>query len=432
MNDTQRNKRLEKARIRVLFQVQFFAPGVAKLPVEWDDTVETACTDGQVIRWQREFFDGLKDQEVCTVLCHEVAHCLLGHLWRAPVGCEWDSWNEATDHGVNLMLEEFASQVTAQRLANPFPFPEGTWCKDSKYSGMSEESIYAAIQRSKAGSGGNSGQPDNQSSGSAAGGGKAGQSKGGSKPGQGAQSGKTQGTGKGQPAPGGGAGSDRQKFGEMMAPKGGEQAARQSKTDWEATLHQSVIAAKSRGELPGSMARYVKGITESKVPWHQLLAAWLREQVQEDWDWHRPDLRFDDTGFIMPSLHSERMAPVVFGIDTSGSIDDTLLAKFKSEMQSCLDELRPVKLVELCADTRITSEREYQCGDTIHGDAPGGGGTSFVPVMKRCAKMQPVPRCLVYLTDGEGTYGDEPGFPVMWVMYGGRNKVPYGEIVEVK
>jgi predicted metal-dependent peptidase len=101
--------------MRVLSQVPFFAPGVARLPVVWDESIDTACTAGDNIRFNPGFFDKLKEQEVVTVLCHEVAHCLLGHIWRAPVGCEWEIWNQATDHAVNNMLKEFAEQVTAKR-----------------------------------------------------------------------------------------------------------------------------------------------------------------------------------------------------------------------------------------------------------------------------------------------------------------------------
>ena len=93
-----REKRLEKAQMRVPFTVPFFAPGVAKLPVTWDKSVDTACTDGEGIKWNPEFFDKLKDQELVTVLCHEVCHCLLGHIWRIPPDQDWDRWNQATDH----------------------------------------------------------------------------------------------------------------------------------------------------------------------------------------------------------------------------------------------------------------------------------------------------------------------------------------------
>src|SRR5512139_3030623 len=110
---TSRDRRLEKARMLVLFNVPFFAIGVAKMPVVWDDSIPTASTDGKVIKWSGKWFDSLPDPVLPTVLCHEVCHCLFGHLWRVPSGnCDWDIWNQATDHAVNLMLKEFSQQIT--------------------------------------------------------------------------------------------------------------------------------------------------------------------------------------------------------------------------------------------------------------------------------------------------------------------------------
>src|SRR6266568_784145 len=144
-----RDKRLERAQMRVLFPVPFFAPGVARLPVVWDDKIDTACTDGREIRWSPAFFDKLKDQELVTVLCHEVCHCMLGHLWRAPGGVDWDTWNQATDHAVDLMLKEFSGLVIAKQLADPFPFPDpqDAYYADPAFAGLSEEVIYELLSK---------------------------------------------------------------------------------------------------------------------------------------------------------------------------------------------------------------------------------------------------------------------------------------------
>jgi hypothetical protein len=45
--------------------------------------------------------------------------------------------------------------------------------------------------------------------------------------------------------------------------------------------------------------------------------------------------------------------------------------------------------------------------------------------------MEPAPKAVVYLTDGHGDYGNDPGFPTIWVVYGGFKDVPYGQLVEV-
>src|SRR5277367_4287721 len=161
MKTNDRQKRLDKAQLRVLFQVPFFAPGVARLPVFFDDSgqVPTACTDGERIIWSGPWFDSLPDAVLTTVLCHEACHCLLGHLWRLPgPGGDMGVANEACDHAVNLMLREFSELIMAKRLADPFPFPpDAPGLADPAYRGMAEETIYAKLMANRP-QGGKAGQ----------------------------------------------------------------------------------------------------------------------------------------------------------------------------------------------------------------------------------------------------------------------------------
>jgi len=417
-----RQKRVEKAQMKVLFTVPFFAPGVAKLPVEFDPGVPTACTDGQNIRWNPEWFDKLSDPELVTVLCHEVAHCLLGHVWRAPGGADWEVWNEATDHAVNLMLTEFSELVMAKRLADPFPFPQpaDAYCANPAFKGKAEEVIYNLLAQGKRG--GNGSSP--------AGGCGASQASG------------AQPAGKGRKPPGGGKApqpgpfpGSMPSFGQIAKPPGGAADPAQKKlgNDWENTLVQCAQMSKGRGDLPAGMERFVDSVVNPEVPWWERLAAWLREQASDDWNWMKPNQYFDESEFILPSLDSEKIGAVVFATDTSGSIDRDVLAHFQSEKQACLDDLRPRKLVDICCDSAIHSVKEYQLGDTIDKRAPGGGGTDFRPVFAHVAKMDMPPKCLVYLTDLDGSFPDkDPGFPVLWVVYGGgEGKAPFGEVCKV-
>ena len=412
--------------MKVLFRVPFFAPGVARLPVEFDPGVPTACTNGQNIKWNPEWFDKLSDPELVTVLCHEVAHCLLGHVWRAPGGADWEVWNEATDHAVNLMLKEFSELVMAKRLADPFPFPQpaDAYCANPSFKDMAEETIYNVLSQRKrdpSGSGAGTGPGASQGSPGGQGGGK------GQKP---AGGGKAL-----QPAPNNGS---MPSFGQISQPAlqndpAAQAAQKKLGSDWQNTLVQCAQMSKGRGDLPAGMERFVDSMVNPEVAWWERLAAWLREQASDDWDWMRPNPYFDESEFILPSLNSERIGAVVFATDTSGSIDRDVLAHFQAEKQACLDDLRPRKLVDICCDSAIHSVKEYQLGDTIDKRAPGGGGTDFRPVFAHVAKMDMPPKCLVYLTDLDGSFPDkDPGFPVLWVVYGGgEGKAPFGEVCKV-
>lgn len=407
-----RQKRLDKAQMRTLFQVPFFAPGVAKLPVIWDESTPTACTDGECIRWNGPWFDSLPDQVLVTLLCHEVCHCLLGHIWRLPPpGGDAEIANHAADHAVNLMLKEFAATVTAKRLADPFPFPtDKEGLADPQYSGMSEEMIYAklmanALPKPSGGQGKDSG----------------GQGVSGQRTGkQNASTGTQRTNSVGQ----------NPSFGQF-APKPGvsAQKAKAMKSDWEGTLIQSAAAMKGRGDLPASLERLVAGLVSPSVDWWQLLRSWLREQRADDWDFLTPAEEYSDGDFILPSLRSEKMGPVCFATDTSGSIDNDMLARFQTEKQECLDTMRPSRLLDIYCDAKVHKVEDYAVGDTIKRECPGGGGTSFVPVWKELEKRGVVPKCLVYLTDLDGDFGKDPGFPIIWCTWTKDGKAPFGEVI---
>jgi predicted metal-dependent peptidase len=424
-----RQKRLDKAQLRTLFQVPFFAPGVAKLPVEFLPEVEwearfaspgqkaTACTDGETLYWCAEWFDTLPDQVLVTLLCHEVAHCLLGHLWRLPPpGGDAQVANQAADHAVNLMLKEFSATVTAKRLADPFPFPDDApGLADPQYAGMSEEAIYAKLMAQARPSSPN-GKPQ-----SGQGGGKGGKS------GSNHPSG-----GKNSPTGNVGSGNARQNlpsFGQFKPKPSAQAAQKKLKSDWEGTLIQSVAAMKGRGDLPASMERLVNALVSPSVDWWSVLRSWLREQCADDWNFLAPAMEYSGSGFILPSLKSEKMGPVIFATDTSGSIDAEMLARFQTEKQACLDEMRPKTLLDVYCDAKIQAVRDYVVGDDIKRDCLGGGGTSFVPVWKEIEKRGISPKCLVYLTDLDGDFGEDPGFPVLWITWTKDGKAPFGQVI---
>ncbi|HEY6020159.1 MAG TPA: VWA-like domain-containing protein [Candidatus Paceibacterota bacterium] len=422
-----REKRIERAQMKVLFAVPFFAPAVAKLPVRFEKGVGTAATDGKGIVWDPDWFDKLPDAVLPTVLCHESAHCLLGHLWRAPAGVDWELWNKAADHAVNLMLKEWSALVMSKRLADPFPFPDPpeAYLANPAFSGMSEEKIYACLRdQSQQG-----GKPGNGPQGSGQGG------KGNPK-GQG-QGQPRQGKGKPQGQPGQGQPGQHSMpaFGQMQQPKAADTTQKKLHNNWNQTIGQCVQMAKGRGDIPGSLTQYVGELFSPKTAWYEIVRSWLRENASDDWNWLRPNPLFDGNsgGLVVPSLDNESIGAIVFGKDTSGSVCcyPEICSYFVGEQQNCLDEMRPKRLIDICCDTAIHSCREYVPGDTIDKEFPGGGGTSFVPVFEHCDTLPMLPKCLVYLTDLDGTFPDkEPPYPVLWVVYGGsKEKPPFGEVV---
>jgi predicted metal-dependent peptidase len=64
--------------------------------------------------------------------------------------------------------------------------------------------------------------------------------------------------------------------------------------------------------------------------------------------------------------------------------------------------------------------------------APGGGGTDFRPVFDRVNKDGLDPECVVYLTDGMGSFpAVAPPYPVIWGNIYKGSKYPWGDVVDI-
>jgi predicted metal-dependent peptidase len=386
---------------------------------------ETACTDGKKIYWHSPFFDGLPDEVLPTVLCHETWHCLAGHIWRAPSGADHETWNIAIDHETNLMLKEFSAPIVGRGLADPFPFPkpDDAYCADPQFKGLAAESIYAKLASGRQPKGPGK-PPPGQPGGPQGSGGCQGSGQGkGKRPG-----------GKGGPAqaPGTPQKGSMPSFGDVLPVPQGAPGASHDQHSWEGTLIQSAKIAAQYGNLPGDLEKLVGDLVSPRVHWRDILRNWLREQCSDDWNWQHPAMEYGDCGFILPSLRSDRVGTVVFASDWSGSTYGELVTQFHAEKQECLDSMRPSKLLDIGFDTRVLSVNEYVPGDSIDPKIKGGGGTSFIPIWEHLEKLDVPAKCVVVLTDGDGRCGDDPGIPVIWVLFGGKKTMPFGECVVIE
>lgn len=413
MTDQQRVKRCDRADLRILFHLPFFAPGACRLPVEFSTEFPKACTDGKRIMINPDWLDTIKDEHITTVKCHEILHPLLGHLWRMPTGADHDLWNQACDYVVNGMLKDFSKTFTAKGLADPFPFPPGDYLYDQCYDGMCEEQIYTLLSSRKSGQQGQQVQQGNQP-------GQQGQGQG-----QGQQPGQQPGNqpGKGQQ------GSKPGQFGQFTVANGNSQSGKADANSWKCTMIQSA-SGKAKGSVPSGILREIDSLLDPGVPWYELLNRWLKERATDDYNWQKPNVYFPGE-FILPIMESEKIGYLVFATDTSGSIDHEALARFQAAKQAALDDLTPRTLIDIYCDACVHRVDEYRPGDTIAKRAPGGGGTDFRPVFDHVAKLDEPPKCLVYLTDLQGTFPAEaPPYPVLWVVWGDE-KPPWGELVQI-
>jgi predicted metal-dependent peptidase len=363
-----------------------------------DATIQTACTDGKVIRWNPEFVAGLTDEEVRFVLLHEAMHCGLGHFWRLPITTDG---NKAGDYAINAIL----SRIPGTQM------PTGGLL-DARFSAMAEEEILAAISKKPEpdkdeddAEDGDEGEPQQAEEGQGEADGADGQPEAADGPGEAKD-------GPGEAKDEGGCGGFS-----APAPDAPDEEGMQDR--WEAAVLQADYVSKSlgQGNAPAEMQRMIDAVKISSVSWKNEMAEFVRSQIASRSDWSRSSRRMAGAPVIYPRRKKDRPGLVVFVRDTSGSIDGKILSEFNAHIETAMSETGCSALV-IDADAVVCGEYRLEAGDTVPQTAQGGGGTDFRPAFARAAALAEGGETiagLVYLTDLEGEEPESADFPVLWL-----------------
>src|SRR5262249_7280518 len=128
----------------------------------------------------------------------------------------------------------------------------------------------------------------------------------------------------------------------------------------------------------------------------------------------------------LPGWDREIESSVVIVLDTSGSITGSILGAFAAECRA-ITALNGITAVIMSADAKV--QQTIQPGEPFPPEWKGGGGTNFIPALKAAEEYQP--NCIIYLTDGEGTYPKNSQYPVLWALTKPRT-VPFGEKITLE
>lgn len=444
----QQKERLDKQAMRITLFHPFFASLLLTMGRKEDMSVETMATDGVDIYWNPLFVQSMEDEEIRGVLVKTTMHCAQGHLWRNK--SEWDQAIAAMamDVQVNNFLDSYnqglpdkshqlpipgtpVQNIMGKRKPKPGEFMSYTDHKfddrsfEGTYSFMSQDPEHQQMSDKQNGGGGQGGDGDEDGEGD--GDGEDGDGEGQEGGGQGKGSGK----GKGKPRPGNG---QYKSAGGVMKP-GTDPTTKEEVTqaDWATKMVQAAQTAKAMGKLPADIERLLLGTLKAQVDWASELSRFMDASRKDDYSYMHPDRRYLNAGLYLPDMHSEGMGPIALMVDTSGSVDDTILARMASEIMMISEKLKPDKIYVIYCDASVQNVQTFQPGDMIQLRPKGGGGTDFRPAFNWIEKNAPDIQVAAYFTDGYGTFPDrEPAFPVIWLTYGLDPKdYPFGHVVEV-
>lgn len=344
--------------------------------------IPTAATDGQDVLYNPAFLAQLTDGHLDGVMLHEVLHAALAHVHRRGRR-DPRLWNIAADVVVNGLV-----------LGNGFDLPEGH-VRDMPKEGLSVEEVYAALLSDGDTDGA---RPDHDDlldgEGEAT---------------DGELDGKT---------PGG--------------PAMRRQRAKALERHWEEVARQASIAqrATGQGDMPLGVDRAFGLEVPASVDWRVVLWQFLSRSRS---DFAAFDRRFTYRGLFLETLENEDL-DIDVCIDTSGSIDENVLALFAAELDAILCAYPGVSCRLWYADAAVYGPWDLSGGDELPVPQ-GGGGTDFTPFFDAVRDASTDSGVCVYLTDGYGVFPEDPPTrSTLWVVMPGgapEEAFPFGDVIRL-
>lgn len=179
-----------------------------------------------------------------------------------------------------------------------------------------------------------------------------------------------------------------------------------------------------RGDLPGDWGRWVSTILDPVVDWRNVLHAAVRRGLgwangHTDYTYTRISRRQAAAGpVILPALR--RPVPRVgIVVDTSGSVDDGLLAQALGEIDGVLAALGVAdpQVTVLAVDAAVHAVTTVRRADAV--SLAGGGGTDMALGIQAAQEIRPRVEVIIVLTDGHtGWPGHPAAMPVIAVLIG--------------
>lgn len=363
--------KLLKARISLLMDQPFFGQLLLELePVERTDLpTKTMATDGVHLFYDPDFVIKTPENELTFICAHEVIHPMFDHLARGE-GKDPEAWNIAIDYADNSLLVDSGMNMP----------PYGLY--DVKYKGMHAEEIYASFSRGK----------------------------------------------NGKPRPG----QDQGRVLDDHLPQQGKtKEQRQDETDrWKRRVVSAAQQANQRGKLPGCLKTLVKELTADDMDWRARLRRFATQFFPIERNWNRFNRRWLSQSVYLPGLDGRKMSTFVVVTDDSGSVVHAI-SEFGAEARAARAAANPQRTFILSCDAAVNWSKELDALDEFELQSHGGGGTDFRPPFAWLDERGIVPDCLIYLTDGYGSFPVEPApFPVLWCITT-EVVAPWGETVRV-
>ncbi|MBX3089866.1 MAG: hypothetical protein KF772_04705 [Cryobacterium sp.] len=170
---------------------------------------------------------------------------------------------------------------------------------------------------------------------------------------------------------------------------------------------------KKRGTKPGDDLRWIRQTLEPRVPWESLLSGAVRRAIgwaagRGEYTYSRPSRRSSTIrGVVLPG--QKRPVPRVSVIvDTSGSVDDELLARALGEVDGAISALGipGANITIYSVDAAVHTIAKVR--HALDARLVGAGGTDLRIGLKAAELERPRPEVIIVFTDGDTPWPTNP------------------------
>lgn len=178
------------------------------------------------------------------------------------------------------------------------------------------------------------------------------------------------------------------------------------------------------GSVPGHWGRWIEDLLDPVVPWPQVLRSTVRRGVawaqgHSDYTYSRVSRRQAAAGAVVLPALRRPVPAVAIVVDTSGSVDDGLLAQAMGEVEAVLTDLAvPGSNVTVMAvDAAVQASATVRHAREV--PLAGGGGTDMARGIAAAEQVRPAPNLIIVLTDGYTPWPPQPtAVPVVAAILG--------------
>jgi len=392
------NDKITKAKAKLMLDHPYFGTLASALKLEENNELLTFSSDGESMFYNSEYVEKLDSPEIEFMLANGVMHTILKHQHRASGRTRW-LWQTATDYVVNSMLVKNGLQPPL--YAN----------YESKFDGMYAEEVYE-ILRAEMNSDEEYANTEEQ----------------------------TEQISDVDDVHAENLSMQKEMHADDASNTQREHSADERSQEQSSANHDTLSEElkehfeqifqklKRQGKLPKDLEIVVPEYFSHKVGWRELLYGYIASYAKSTYTFVPPNMKYLYRGIYLPSLSSDLLR-IVIAIDTSGSVDETLLKIFLGEINAIMQAYPNYEIDVITADAKVQSHKVFLPGETLDYQLKGGGGTDFRPVFHYINSTIDYPTLLLYFTDGMGTFPqDEPAYDLLWIMPENKD-VPFGEVI---